>query len=445
LRFGVPRFVVRAIVRPDVARERTVREVDELIATDTGPLDTSSQRIDAFEALVLHVTPRLFPRLVSMVIAGFGSFNVVRRVIGKAASEDELRITMRGLPHNPTTEMDLELWRIARRSADDPASRSAVRSGTPDRLAAAYRERRLPDVLQRDLDTFLATYGHRAIAEIDVGVERWSENPVHLLGAIQNYVALDDPARAPDVQFAKAAAEADGAITTLLNRLHGPRRIVARALFRRVRSLLGFREAPKFHIIRLFARYRDILAPVGVDLTARGVIERADDIWFLSVPDARRAIAGEDLRDVVAARRTEYAREQRRRYVPRILLSDGTDAEAAAGAANDGAIRGTPASPGIATGIARVILSPSGARLEPGEILVAPSTDPGWTPLFLTAGALVMEMGGMMSHGAVVAREYGIPAVVGVRNATELIASGDRLVVDGSAGTVERDAVADTP
>jgi len=125
-----------------------------------------------------------------------------------------------------------------------------------------------------------------------------------------------------------------------------------------------------------------------------------------------------------------------------VLLSDGTDAETEIAAPTDGAIRGTPASPGIARGIAHVIRSPVGARLEPGEVLVAPSTDPGWTPLFLTAGALVMEMGGMMSHGAVVAREYGIPAVVGVPDATDRIATGEHVTVDGSAGTVAREETA---
>ncbi len=99
-------------------------------------------------------------------------------------------------------------------------------------------------------------------------------------------------------------------------------------------------------------------------------------------------------------------------------------------------LRGTPASPGIITGQARVILDPTGAHLEPGEILVAPSTDPGWTPLFLTAGGLVMEMGGSISHGAVVAREYGIPAVVGVPGATERIITGQQITVDGSHGIV---------
>ena len=101
-----------------------------------------------------------------------------------------------------------------------------------------------------------------------------------------------------------------------------------------------------------------------------------------------------------------------------------------------GRLSGTPASAGTITARARVILDPQGAHLEPGEILVAPSTDPGWTPLFLTAGGLVMEMGGPNSHGAVVAREYGIPAVVGVPDATSRIATGHSITVDGAAGTV---------
>ena len=118
-------------------------------------------------------------------------------------------------------------------------------------------------------------------------------------------------------------------------------------------------------------------------------------------------------------------------------MSDGTEPEthAATGAASAG-LSGTPASAGTVTGIARVVLDPVGAHLKPGEILVAPSTDPGWTPLFLTAGGLVMEMGGANSHGAVVAREYGIPAVVGVADATLRISTGQRITVDGSTGRV---------
>ncbi|GAA3098753.1 hypothetical protein GCM10010485_41090 [Streptosporangium carneum] len=119
------------------------------------------------------------------------------------------------------------------------------------------------------------------------------------------------------------------------------------------------------------------------------------------------------------------------------MLSDGTEPEAVATAAPvDGAMTGTPASAGVVTGVARVVLDPVGAHLEPGEILVCPSTDPGWTPLFLTAGGLVMEMGGANSHGAVVAREYGIPAVVGVARATEHVVTGQVITVDGTSGVV---------
>ncbi|HEV8670414.1 MAG TPA: PEP/pyruvate-binding domain-containing protein [Candidatus Limnocylindria bacterium] len=441
LRTGAPPVVVRALLRPDATRERLLRQVDAIVRLDPGAMNTPMERLDAFERLFLVWPPRMFPRLVAMVAAGFLSYNLAGRLLRGVATDDELRIVLRGLPFNPTTEMDLELWAIARRTRDDAQARAALAGRAPEDLSADFRRGALPAVLQRELAAFLERYGHRAIAEIDLGLPRWSEDPAYLLGAIANYQRLDSEALAPDAQFARGVREAEAMIAALLSRVHGPRRVLARALLRRVRALAGVREAPKFHVIRVFARGRAILAPVGESLAGAGRVAAADDIWFLTIPEARRAVGGENMHGVVAARRSEYRREMRRRHIPRVLLSDGTDAEAAyASPAADGAIRGAPASPGIARGVAHVLRSPAGARLEPGEVLVAPATDPGWTPLFLTASALVMEMGGMMSHGAVVAREYGIPAVVGVPNATERIATGQRIIVDGSAGTVAPEA-----
>ena len=434
---GVPPWVIRALLRPERTRDQVLRDVDAFVSRDPGPLTTPGERLDAFERMIMTTLPRMFPRLVAVVAAGMISYNLAARMLRGAASDDDMRTVLRGLPFNPTTEMDLELWAIARRTRDDRPSRAALADRQPPQLSADFRRQALPPLLQRELETFLTRYGHRAIAEIDLGLPRWSEDPSHLLGAIANYQRLDTAAVAPDDQFARGAREAEATIAALLSRLHGPRRFLARKLLRRVRALAGVREAPKFNIVRVFAQGRAILAPVGAALAADGRIAAADDIWFLTLPEARRALSGEDMRVLVVDRRAEYEREERRRHIPRVLLSDGTDAEAAfAAPATEGAIRGTPASPGIARGSAHVMLSPAGARLEPGEVLVAPATDPGWTPLFLTASALVMEMGGMMSHGAVVAREYGIPAVVGVPNATERIATGERIVVDGSAGTV---------
>jgi rifampicin phosphotransferase len=441
LHTGAPQNALRAMLRPDTTRKRLLGELDRAIADVRVP-GTTAERINAYEDLILNFPPKNFPRLFGLVIPGLLSYALANRLLGARARPGELQTVLRGLQHNPTTEMDLGLWDIARAAREDPASREALTARSPAELSAQYRARSLPPLLQREMTTFLKQYGHRAIAEIDLGVKRWSEDPAHLLGAIANYLRLGDQATAPDVQFARGAREADAMIKTLASRLHGPRRIVLRFLLGRVRLLSGLREQPKFQIMRVFALGHALIAPVGVELAGRGLLDAADDVFFLNLPELRRALAGEDLRKTVVERREVYRREQGRRHIPRVLLSDGTDAETELPAATDGGIRGTPASPGIARGIARVILSPVGARLEPGEVLVAPSTDPGWTPLFLTAGALVMEMGGMMSHGAVVAREYGIPAVVGVPDATGRIATGEHVTVDGSAGTVAKEAVA---
>ncbi|MDQ2914135.1 MAG: PEP-utilizing enzyme [Chloroflexota bacterium] len=441
LHTGAPQDALRAMLRPDTTRKRVLAELDQGIAEVRIP-ETSAERLDAYERLILTFPPKFFPRLVGIVIPGYLSYALANRLLGARARPGELQTVLRGLPYNPTTEMDLALWNTARAARDDPASREALNAQSPAELSAQYRSRALPPLLQHEMARFLERYGHRAIAEIDLGVKRWSEDPAHLLGAIANYLRLGDEAIAPDVQFARGAREAEAMIKTLASRLHGPRRVVLRFLLGRVRLLGGLREQPKFQIMRVFALGHALIAPVGAELADRGLLDTADDVFFLTLPELRRAIVGEDLRDSVKRRREVYRREQGRRHIPRVLLSNGTDVETELPAATDGGIRGTPASPGIARGIARVIRSPVGARLEPGEVLVAPSTDPGWTPLFLTAGALVMEMGGMMSHGAVVAREYGIPAVVGVPDATGRIATGEHVTVDGSAGTVTREEAA---
>ncbi|MDX6717726.1 MAG: rifampicin phosphotransferase, partial [Baekduia sp.] len=278
---GAPPWVARTLFRPEQTRDRILREVDALVTRDIGPLATPLGRLDAFERLFVTTLPRMFPRLVAVAVAGLISYQLAARLLRGVASDDELRTVLRGLPFNPTTEMDLELWAIARRTRDDPQSRAALADTGPAELSADFRRHGLPPVLQRELETFLERYGHRAIAEIDLGLPRWSEDPSHLLGAIANYQRLDTAALAPDAQFARGAREAEATIAALLSRVHGPRRSLARALLRRVRALAGVREAPKFQVVRVFANGRAILAPVGAALAAAGRIATADDIWFL--------------------------------------------------------------------------------------------------------------------------------------------------------------------
>ncbi|MET4093535.1 PEP-utilizing enzyme [Arthrobacter sp. UYCu712] len=340
-----------------------------------------------------------------------------------------------------TTEMDLKLWDLAVAVGRDPASRGAFLRQRPEELARRFRAGALPAPAQAGVRTFLTQYGHRAVAEIDPGMPRWSEEPDHILGMITNYLHVEDPEQAPDRQFARAAEHAEARIRSLVERAAARGRWRARLVrlcLRRARELSGLRELPKFYIVMVLAEMHRQLAGVGAELARTGCIASRDDVFFLDFDEIRVGLRGAGLWAVVADRRRLYDLELRRRHIPRLLLSDGTDVEAAMMAksgASDG-LSGTPASAGSATGKVRVILDPVGARLEPGEILVAPSTDPGWTPLFMTAGALVMEMGGVISHGAVVAREYGIPAVVGLPDATTRLHTGQTVTVDGSAGTV---------
>ncbi|MFL5691434.1 MAG: PEP-utilizing enzyme, partial [Ktedonobacteraceae bacterium] len=306
-----------------------------------------------------------------------------------------------------------------------------------------YREGTLPPAMQQALADFLRTYGHRGVAEIDLGLPRWSEDPTYLLGVLANYLQLTNPDAAPDVQFQRGEREAEAMVAELTRRARKRswlRGKLVHFCLRRIRDVSGLREVPKYTIVLLMAGARRLLISTGEELLRAERLEAAGDIFFLTLTEAHEALAGEDMRARVRERRVSYERELGRRHIPRILLSDGTEPEAeaqsVAGATTDGMLQGTPASAGVVTATARVILDPLGARLEPGEILVTPSTDPGWTPLFLTASGLVMEMGGPMSHGAVVAREYGIPAVVGVTGAIERITTGQQITVDGSQGTI---------
>ena len=224
--------------------------------------------------------------------------------------------------------------------------------------------------------------------------------------------------------------------------LHGwSKAHVLRWAAHRMRALAGLRESPKFTGIRLLGILRESLLAGARELVAAGVLTRPDDIFFLRLEEVQTLATGErrDWRTLIAQRRAAYAREKRRRQVPRLLLSDGRaffDGVAELGDESGATIAGSPVSPGVAEGVVHVVLDPRGTQLAPGEILVCRGTDPAWTPLFLAAGGLVMEVGGFMTHGSVVAREYGIPALVGAHQATTCLRTGQQVRVDGSRGRI---------
>jgi pyruvate,water dikinase len=441
LRNKVPFRMIAGLINPNLAYRGIATTERRLRRALTLPANaTASQRLDFVEQRLGSLF-LLMPRTFAYAVGGLLMLRVSRQLLGDAAEPGELQEVLRGLPHNVTTEMDLELWGLTEKIRNDQPSHGAfTESSVPD-LLQRYRERKLPPVAQRGLQSFLRRYGHRAVAEIDLGIPRWSDDPSHLLGVISNYLRLNTDDLDPIAQFHAGQARAESMITILTERMAERSQVRARMVgwaLRRVRQLVGLRESPKFLLIVALATMREHLKVIGRQLAANKLIDQVDDVFFLDLGEVRRGLSGENVQPLVVVRREAYEQELKRRHIPRLLLSDGTEPEAIAGAAAgvDGALVGSPASTGTVTGPARVVLDPVGAHLEPGEILVAPSTDPGWTPLFLTAGGLVMEMGGSNSHGAVVAREYGIPAVVGVPDATHKIETGQLITVDGAAGLV---------
>ncbi|MFC8040295.1 PEP/pyruvate-binding domain-containing protein [Paenarthrobacter sp. NPDC057355] len=442
-KYRVPESLLRGLVRPDAAMERAERLNSDLRkALEVPAQATAHQRIAHVQRILGRELFASVPQLLPLPLLGFAMLALVGRILGGQASYDELQTVIRGLPNNVTTEMDLALWQLASKIREDPDAVASIEGQAAEALAAQYRDAELPAVAQGGLDAFLHVYGHRAVAEIDLGMPRWGDDPTHILGVLANYLRLQPGAGAPDEQFRKAAADADQQVAKFVARaraispLHA---LVVRVALDRTRRFAGLRESPKYNLVLGLAAAREQLLLVGNELAASQRIEQPEDIFFLDLDGVENALAGEDLRSAVADHKAAYEQELRRRHIPRMLLSDGTEPEATAVAHAEqrpGTLSGSPASSGLVTAPARVIMDPVGAHLEPGEILVAPSTDPGWTPLFLTAGGLVMEMGGPNSHGAVVAREYGIPAVVGVADATTKLRSGQSITVDGAAGTV---------
>lgn len=442
-RTKLPIAAARMLRRPEQAREEAFGTAEALRADFARSSAASPhERLAAVRAGEISTTRRmvgLIPKIFPVLLLS----RMLPLILGKSVSAEEVQIILRGLPNNVTTEMDLDLWRLAGEAGEDPESARAFAELSASELAERYRDGTLPITVLNGLKAFLDRNGHRAIAEIDAGMPRWSEDPSHLLDVIANYIRTARGGHAADEQYRRGADEAEAMLDRVVARLRRRNPLRARlAAFatHRVRNLGGLREMPKYCLVLYIDHARRQLRAAGSELVDAGRLDTADDIFFLDLAEAAEAVGGTDHRALVAERRETYDREVRRKHIPRLLLSDGTEPEATLPVDTvEGMLSGSSASAGTVTGTAKVVLDPAGARIEPGEILVAPSTDPGWTPLFLTAGGLVMEMGGPNSHGATVAREYGIPAVVGVPDATKRITNGQRITINGSAGTVELD------
>lgn len=386
------------------------------------------------------------PHFIPAIIPGFFSMAILTNISKKLTGSNELVLQItRGLPHNVTTLMDLALWDKTQIIRADPQSFAFLQSMPADKLALKYLAGQMPAVAQQTINEFMNQYGMRGVGEIDFGTPRWRETPGHIIEIIRSYLQIEVNSKTPDIVFKNGKQEAKLAIEKLENLVLATpagklKAKIVRALAIRMREFSGLRESPKFHIIKMMGIAREHLLTSAARLVVDGRLKQADDVLFLYLNELQAFIDDEsiDITDLVAERRSNYAREMLRKRLPLLLVSDGrTFYESGRMADTDDAVlQGNPVSPGITQGIVRVVLDPMNANLLPGEIMVCVGTDPAWTPLFLVAGGLVMEVGGMMTHGAIVAREYGIPAVVGLSGATTHLHTGQRIQVNGSTGQV---------
>ncbi|RAO60714.1 Pyruvate, water dikinase [Micromonospora saelicesensis] len=428
--------ILRALARPEATRARMFEAIEQLRVSSAAPADlrTTADRLRFVQAQ--DDADDSADAIMWPIVAGMLAAALPTALLKGVASPDEIHTVLGGMPHNVTIEMDLALWRLAQGVGEH---RQLLLDTPPAELAARHLRGTLPDI---GMAAFLDVYGHRGVAEVDLGVPRWAEDPTPVFAAVANYLRVTDPQQGPDQRFRRAASAAEAALEELVTRVRRRRPVrgtVGGFLLRRARSLAGLREAGKFAGLYPLRETRRQLLLIGGDLHARGSLDQPDDIMFLTLDEVHTVVhQGVDLHGTVTARRAVHRRELRRRTVPVALLSDGTDVETVLPAAStgDGTLAGVGASAGRVSGPARVVHDPGTAHVEPGEVLVAATTDPGWTPLFLTAAALVTETGAIMAHGPTVAREYGIPAVICVPDATRTITTGQLVTVDGGAGTV---------
>lgn len=385
---------------------------------------------------------RHLPRILGAILSHRLLLRLARGTWADGVRDDVDRL-LRGLPGNVTTEMDLAVGDLSD-LARPHAELVKLLSTKP---WPVVRER-LPTVsggaaFQTALDQFLSRYGVRGAGEIDLTRPRWIDDPSLLLRVVTGGLSSAEGAHRTRhrAQVAEGEAAARRLEEAASRGVFGPMRgRLVRRLVRVVRLGAGLREHPKFFLVRTLALARAEALEAGKLLAARGRIEAVSDVWHLGFAELADALddPAMDLRDRIAARKAEL-RVDRLRKPPIAITSDGEIPMPGVTRADlpPGTLSGTAASRGVVEGLARVVTDPDREVLHAGEILVAPFTDPGWTPLFVHAAGVVTEVGGLMTHGAVVAREYGIPAVVSVASAVERIRTGQRIRVDGDRGIVE--------
>ncbi|MBC2175267.1 phosphoenolpyruvate synthase [Listeria booriae] len=345
--------------------------------------------------------------------------------------------------NNITAEMGLELLDVADAIRPYPEVITFLQNTKDPNFLEKLGDLQGGEVARDAITTYLDKYGMRCAGEIDISRTRWSEDPTILVPMILSNIKNFQP-NASHQKFEQARQEALQKEQDLLARLKnlpdGEQKVAkTKEVITVLRNLTGYREYPKYGMINRYFVYKQALLKEAAQLVQAGIIKEPEDIFYLDFEELHEVVrTGQLDYTIITTRKADYNQFDKL-TPPRVLTSDGEIITGKYKRENlpSNAIIGLPVSSGTIEGRARVILNMAEANLEEGDILITPFTDPSWTPLFVSIKGLVTEVGGLMTHGAVIAREYGLPAVIGVENATTRIQDGDQIRVNGTEGYIE--------
>lgn len=427
--------------RPYVASvmKEIVKEHKKIILGTAG-----AEQLRAIKQKMGTMFSNVLPKIVAYPIAGILASGSLAKKLSKKVGDKQgaylLSQLNKSLPGNVTGELGLELGDLTDTARKHPEVIDYLGRATIESFYEGLLKVGGGAEFKHQLEVFLDKYGMRCSGEIDITKPRWHEDPTQLIPSILSNIRTTKYGEHRE-KFKRGEIEAEQAGKEILAQFSiFEKRSISR-LLKLYRNLMGMRENHKFIVIMLLDIYKRAILEQGRILVQRGILRGEQDVFYFTLEELIILVESRfsgNAQEIVEDREKQHVMDQKL-TPPRVMTSDG---EIITGKLRDvqapgGALIGTPVSVGTVEGIARVVLRLEDAKLNSGEILIAPYTDPGWTPLFISIKGLITEVGGTMTHGSVVAREYGIPAVVGIDNATKIIKDDSLIRVDGTEGFVE--------
>ncbi len=340
----------------------------------------------------------------------------------------------RALPRNVTTEMGLAIYHMARQIK--PQEYQDL-----DKLAKKIEAKDMPKEFLADWQNFMAKFGFRGPKEIDVLSERYMDNPIILLNQMANFAEIKDDKLNPQAQFEIKAKERKDAYEKLLE--YTKKHLIKNKIFKKMYKILeefgGLREVHKYYLVMINHYLRIKLLEEGAKLVKLGRLDKPEDIFYLYINELREGLEHQatNLKALAKVNKEFSDRLMQVPSFPPLVDSRGRILAPPKRKAGPGELIGDPVSNGVIKGPVKILHTSDEKKVEPGDILVIRSADPGWTPLFITAGAVILEVGGMLQHGSIIAREYGKPCIAGIDGVMDKLKDGQMVEVNGQEGIVK--------